>query len=101
MFSTNLATRFSLTLAAAAGLVLAQDAPLPAQPVPQQNEGGWHRMQPSAGTQTAPVADTAAAEQQAAPAPAPLPAIPSQLTVKAGTYITIRLNDFLSSDRNQ
>lgn len=98
MFLANVATRFSLTLAATAGLVLAQDATPPAQTAPQQTtDGGWHRMQPSAtSTQTTPVADTAANEQQAA-----APAIPGQLTLKPGTYITIRLNDFISSDRNQ
>jgi hypothetical protein len=43
----------------------------------------------------------AAADAQAAQQPVadPLP-IPSRLTIKAGTYVTVRLNEFLSSDRS-
>jgi hypothetical protein len=39
---------------------------------------------------------------QTVPANPPLPqTIPPQLTIKPGTYITVRLNQFLSSDHNQ
>ena len=33
--------------------------------------------------------------------PAAEPAAPPSLTIKAGTYVTVRVNQFLSSDRNQ
>ncbi len=45
-----------------------------------------------------------AADAQADPPQQPagnLPAIPSKLTIKAGTYVTVRLNEGLSSDHSQ
>jgi len=78
---------------------MAQD-PSPAGPAPSS---GWQRFQ-----STAPPADASAATgvdpgQGPAPAqPAPPPqAPPSKLTIPAGTWVTIRVNEPLSSDRNQ
>ena len=61
-----------LTLAACAGLAFAQD--------PQA--GGWRRIGDSS---------------QAAPSPG----LPSTLTIAPGTFVTVRLNQALSSDHNQ
>ncbi|MBZ5576759.1 MAG: hypothetical protein LAP40_09395 [Acidobacteriia bacterium] len=63
---------------------------------------GWRRFDepgpnPSADPST-PVARTdAPVEQNAAP---PSIGLPSALTLKPGTYLTVRTNDLLSSDRN-
>ena len=40
-------------------------------------------------------------QQGAQQAPPPLPPIPASLTLKPGTYITVRVNQVLSSDHNQ
>jgi hypothetical protein len=77
---------------------MAQDSS-PAAPPPA---GGWHRFQPTTPQGDAPQdagADPAQA-QPPAPAPAPPPA-PSKLTIPAGTWVTIRVNEPLSSDHNQ
>jgi hypothetical protein len=44
-------------------------------------------------------AGSAQADQQQ-PAPADMQPIPPKLTIKAGTYVTVRLNEVLSSDRS-
>ena len=88
--------RLTLSLTAAAGLVLAQDAP---QNAPQP---GWTPVgqSPSARANT-----PAPGNPQPAPAApqAALPArsLPPQLTLKSGSYITVRVNQKLSSDHNQ
>lgn len=74
----------------------------PTPPAPSQ-DGGWRRMTGGnpAATQ-APTSATPAADpnfQQGAPPP-PVN-IPSQLTIKPGTYVTVRINQMLSSDRNK
>ena len=81
-----------LTLAAAAGFVLAQDAP------PQPDPGGWRRI----GGNQAPALQTAPQTVPTTPAPPPPPSysLPSTLTVKPGTFIIVRLNQLLSSDHN-
>lgn len=80
------AYRITLSLLAAASLVLAQDA----TSAPQ---GGWKPVGGTGSGQLAP-------DPQAAPPPAD-PAPPPQLTLKAGTFITLRLNQALSSDKSQ
>lgn len=93
---------------------VAQDAD-PSAPPPTSN-GGWRKFQPNAANQPAePPAPPADAQDQPGPPPqgppaqgpapqAPPPApryAPSSITLPAGTWVTIRLNDFLSSDHNQ
>ncbi|MCC6537462.1 MAG: hypothetical protein IT162_07935 [Bryobacterales bacterium] len=69
----------------------------PAAPPPPQNEGGWRRVGDTASAprdefgQTAPAA--AAASQPAAP-------VPDALVIPAGTWVRIRLDQPLSSDRS-
>ena len=83
---------------------------------PRQN-GGWRKLgdqnsAPAAADQSAPPAAEqpaqAPAYQDAPPADQPqnLPPqqtgnIPAQLTIKPGTYVTVRINQPLSSDHNQ
>lgn len=95
-------------LAAAVGLALGQEAPgpeqnAPAPPAPPnvtaQDQGGWRRIG------GAPNADAPALQTAPAPQPPP-PAFdpqypPPALNIPAGTFIIVRLNEFLSSDRNR
>lgn len=86
--------RVTFSLLAAASLVAAQDA-TSAQSTAGQS--GWKHIGDSgSGSGSDP--------QAAAPLPPPPaadPAPPPQLTLKAGTYVTVRVNQMLSSDRNQ
>src|SRR5579871_5436247 len=112
----------TLSLLAVSGMALAQgpdngQAPATA---PQQDQGsprGWRRFgdpPPQAQDQApppgyqgqGPAADRGpdgGAPQDQGPPPnyAPQPGVPARLTIKAGTYVTVRVNQFLSSDRNQ
>ena len=78
---------------------MAQD-PSPAGPAPSS---GWQRFQSAAPQADASATTGADPGQGPAPAqPAPPPqAPPSKLTIPAGTWVTIRVNEPLSSDRNQ
>jgi hypothetical protein len=73
-------TAYAMTLGLLAAPAFAQERPT-AQQVQQQLADG--------------AAAAAPVEQQAAD-----PAIPSKLTIKAGTYVTVRVNEILSSDRS-
>ncbi|HYW41334.1 MAG TPA: hypothetical protein VE959_00675 [Bryobacteraceae bacterium] len=115
--------RVGLVFLAASGLVLAQDQP------PGSN-GGWRRVSdtpqaapaqrdpapmdstgtdaygqpiqapPQAPPQAAPQAN-APGQFSAPPNDRPTYGLPAQLTLKPGTYVTVRTNQFLSTDRNQ
>ena len=66
----------------------------------QDPNGGWRRVgdsNPYPGNAPAP----APAPQDSQRYQAPPPGIPPSLTIKPGTYITVRVNQVLSSDRNQ
>jgi hypothetical protein len=85
-------------LAAVSSLAFAQDAPQ--APAPQQSNGGWHRV---GETNPAPAPDAAAPapDPQGFPQNQPMPNPPGHLTIQPGTYVTVRVNQALSSDRNQ
>jgi len=96
----------SLSLLTAAGLVFAQDAP-PAPPAqqpapaaqPATDSGGWRRVgdsNPGPQQQPAGVPNVAVPND-----PPPAPSVPAQLTIKSGTFLTVRINQVLSSDHNQ
>jgi len=73
---------------AAAGVLLAQQAP---------SQGGWQRVgEGGTGRTTAPAPNT-----DSAPPPVNETPVPAQLTLKPGTFISVRMNQGLSSDRNQ
>jgi hypothetical protein len=81
--------KIAISLLATASFVLAQDtAPQGGQAPGGQAQGGWRR-----------VGDSGYGSGQA-PAQAPVP-VPAQLTLKAGTFISVRVNQSLSSDKSQ
>jgi hypothetical protein len=88
---------------AAAALMVAQlpaqdQPPAPQQTAPQQDNSGWRRMNNGAPQDNnAPAPPPDPNYQQNAQMPPPLP---PQLTIKPGTYVTVRINQPLSSDRN-
>jgi hypothetical protein len=122
--------RLSLSLLAVAGLAVAQDQtphawrsvndPLPAAldqaPGGQPDQPGQPpninaQPDPQAGAQAPPPQDNQAPPPGRFNAPPPPPynappppdnyGVPPHLTLKAGTYVTVRMNQWLSSDRNQ
>jgi hypothetical protein len=70
---------------------LSQPAP------PGYNQGAYSGQTPNSGYGQNPPPNYQPNYQQP-PAPQPVPA---QLTIPAGTYITVRVNELLSSDKNQ
>src|SRR5208283_121670 len=71
-------------------------APSEAPPAAQPSTPGWHRFSPP----PAQPAPTEAPAPQADPAPAP-PPVPDHITLPAGTFVTVRVDQFLSSDKNK
>jgi len=76
---------------------LAQDTTPPA-PAPSS---GWHRFDPAAPGAQAPPDSAVDPGQGPGQAPALPPAGPTKLTIPAGTWVTIRVNEPLSSDHSQ
>jgi hypothetical protein len=103
-----------LLLFAVAGIAAAQDQQ--AAPPPAQNPaGGWRQFGNPAPAQAATAPDPEPVDRggdpaqtspqaNATPAPpahdAPAYGLPAELTVKPGTFVTVRVNDMLSSNRN-
>lgn len=86
---TRISIRSILVLLTASGLVLAQTAPVPPTAAPMQ---------------TAAPADAYGQPQRTAGAPAaarPAYGLPRQVTMKAGTFITVRIDEMLASNKNQ
>ena len=83
--------RFALAAVTAAGLAWAQD-----QPAAPQAPGTWQHMGQAPDPEPVDRAAAAGAPQHTLPAYG----LPPQLTLKAGTYINVRINQELSSDRN-
>ena len=86
---TRISIRSILVLLTASGLALAQTAPAPQTAVPMQ---------------TASPADAYGQPQRTAGAPAatrPTYGLPQQVTMKAGTFVTVRINEMLASNKNQ
>ncbi|MDE3167915.1 MAG: hypothetical protein KGN36_19090 [Acidobacteriota bacterium] len=72
----------------------APTAPESAEPTARADEYGQPQTQPQAPPQAPPAA-------RRPPSPLPRYGLPSQVTVPAGTFVTVRVNQTLSSDRNQ
>lgn len=95
MKTTN-AIRIGAAMLAVAAVTWAQEAP-------PQDQGGWRRLGNPAANQTAPTGG------QNGPGyngpsyndPPPAPPLPATLTIAPGTFFTVRVNQPLSSDRNQ
>ena len=86
---TRISISSILILLSASGLVLAQTAPVPP---------------PAAPMQTAGPADAYGQPQRTAGAPAaarPTYGLPQQVTMKAGTFVTVRIDEMLASNKSQ
>jgi hypothetical protein len=104
-----------LALLAAPGFLFAQGQPdPPAPPDPQQQStatpGGWRRADERPSTPPDPMPRSAPLDEFGAPArrdpatagaPPAQMTIPAQLTIKPGAFLTVRVNEALSSDHNQ
>ena len=70
-----------------------------------QDSGGWRKFGTSSGDQAYAVNQAGPAQnspdQNAAPPPAASAPVPSQITLPAGTFVRVRVNEKLSSDKNQ
>jgi len=111
---TRIPIRSLAILLTATGLTLAQNAPpdpgTPPTNAPATNNGGWRHV----GDQQAPVqqqdstmqsgSDAYGQPQQrtagAPPAARPAYGLPAQVTMKPGTFVTIRINEGLASNKN-
>lgn len=72
----------------------------PAEPLGQPNDAyGQPIQQDPAQAQTAPAPQMP--EQEAQPAPPKPYGLPARVTLKPGTYVTVRLNEGLTTDHNQ
>jgi hypothetical protein len=121
-------SNFKLTSIAASVLVLSLVGTLPGlaqdagQSAPPASNGGWRKFQPPAGDQAqapdqgapdqgSPAADaTPAPDPQQGPPPPqgqypqqppPQRYVPTTITLPPGSWVTVRLNEPLSSDHNQ
>lgn len=103
---TTAARYATLGLIAVCGMALAQTA----TPDNTASAGhGWRRVTDAPPGPDSQIAQTsppapAQAQDQVYPRtqdPPPQAALPAQLTIKSGTYITVRINQPLSSDHNQ
>ena len=102
------------SLVTAAGMALGQEAPVPEQNAPTppaaapnvtaQDGGGWRRIGGGSDGQ-APALQTAPAPQPPPPSPQFDPQYsqypPAKLIIPAGAFVIVRLNEFLSSDKNR
>jgi hypothetical protein len=98
---TAVKTGFLVALFATAGVALAQDdAPLPpSNGGPDGGRpGGWHRLGGAQGQAPGSRYDNPRYDNQG---DAPPFRPPAQLTIEPGTFLTVRVNQVLSSDRNQ
>lgn len=74
------------------------DSQQPPYPYPAQNSAPYYNQAPPNYNQ----APQNQANVQPYPAPpAPNYGVPARLTIRPGTYVTVRINQWLSSDRNQ
>jgi hypothetical protein len=119
---TRTSLRPIVLLLAASGVLLAQQTPVDPQSAPPSN-GGWRRMsdpapapEPAAQEQSSqpqdpsqPAARDAYGQMQqpqpaprppAAQAPRPAYGLPAQVTLKPGTFVTMRINQALASNHN-
>jgi hypothetical protein len=77
--------------------------PILASALMAQDGSGWRRFSEGAAAPAAGPNSQAAPQQapQQAPAAAPVPPPPATLTLPAGTWLTVRITNPLSSDHNQ
>ena len=103
------ASHLTLSLLAVSCLALAQDTPdnAPPQDQPQQSpvpsNGGWRRVgdPPPQQADRPPERDDSYRRYPQSQRYEPAEPVPPQLTIKPGTFVTVRVDQWLSSDRNQ
>lgn len=83
------------------GRILAFGAALAVAASAQTPGGVWRRFDDASAQQPAATQPASAQPAPLSPAPSDPPAVPPVLTLPAGTWITIRLDQPLSSDHNQ
>jgi hypothetical protein len=67
-----------------------------------QDSAGWRKFGTSSGDQSYALNEAGPQNPQAAPQNyAPAAPVPSQITLPAGTFVRVRVNEKLSSDKNQ
>ncbi len=87
-----------MTLIAASAVAFAQDSSADPQQAPPAAPG-WHRFSaPPPPSSSAPSAPPQAPEPQADPVPPPAP---RRVTIPAGAFVTVRVDQLLSSEKNK
>ena len=89
---------FALSMVAAGQDADPSQNPAPAAPAAPAAPG-WHRFSPPPQAPP-PQAAPPAAPQQPQPQPQATP-VPDHITIPAGTFLTVRVDQFLSSDKNK
>ena len=111
---SNIFRGISIGILAASTLAFAQEAPPPPPDAPASSTNGWKRVgDPAAayqppqspapnqiGNQSAPPSYGPQQPQYPQPAYQSQP-VPQSLTIPRGTFLTVRVNQLLSSDKNQ
>ena len=91
---------FAAVLLAASVVALAQEQGNPPPPTPEPSPG-WHSFSnPPEPQANAPQANAPQANYPQANHP-PNQAVPSRIKLQAGTFVTVRIDQMLSSDKNQ
>jgi len=109
---TRISFRPVVLLLAASGVILAQQPPVDPQSAPQ-SDGGWRRMsdpapadqqqdpsQPASRDAYGQPQQQPAARPPAAQPPRPAYGLPAEVTLKTGTFVTMRINQGLASNKN-
>ena len=84
----------AVILVAASTVALAQDPSVDPPQSPPPSSPGWRRF----STQPQPPAPPQAPAPHAAPKAVQ---VPERITIPAGTFVTVRVDQYLSSDKNQ
>jgi len=66
-----------------------------------QDSGGWRKFGTSSGDQAYSVNQAVPPQNSQAPAPGPAQYLPPDVTLPAGTFVRVRINEKLSSDNNR
>ena len=97
-------SKYFVLIMLGASVVAFGQEPASGPPPAPDTTPGWHRFSSPPAPPTAPPADPSANPTQPADPPQfepPAPTVPSLITIPAGTYVTVRVDQFISSDKNQ
>jgi len=93
----NFATLAALSILAVAATAFGQE-PAPPLATSQTSTPGWRKFSGPPPQQATP---PQGAPEQVVPPTTAQPAVPTHLTLPAGTFVTVRIDQFLSSDKNK